>query len=137
MLVGCIASFLEYQVSSNDGPAKLGGFDPYGGEDDYGDYGDDYGSGDEYVTEDIGKAKHAFGDMGMGMMPDLMQDDFGEDDFFGDEDRGEENRDQPGSSNESEEAILIGDLMSELEDPSQTKREVLADIMRHILKQFG
>lgn len=72
MIVGSLASFLEYQVSK---PAKSKPkFDDYGG-DDYGDYGNDYGSDDEYVTEDIGNAQNAFGDINFGMNPELMMQD--------------------------------------------------------------
>ena len=141
MLVGCMASFLEYQVSGKSGKAKADMFGDYGGEDDYGDYGADYGSDDEYVTEDIGNAKKVFGDINFGMNPDLMlQDGFADQgDYFGGDGDTEDDIDIASSRNEDEEIILIGDLMNELTDPTgeKTKREMLALIMEQTLKSLG
>ena len=137
MIVGGLASFLEYQVKE---PAKgKPKYDDYGG-DDYGDYGNDYGSEDEYVTEDVGNAQNAFSDINFGMNPELMMQDgfLDQNDFFPDEDE-EEDRAFSNPRTENEELVLLSDLMPELVDPTgqKTRREMLAAVVSDALQSVG
>ena len=67
------------------------------------------------------------------MNPELMMQDgfLGENDFFRDEEE-DEDRAFANPRTANEELVLLGALMTELEDPSgeKTRREMLADVIR-------